>query len=439
MPKMAVMSLGCSKNLVDTEIMLGRLVDAQWQVTPNFEEAELILVNTCGFIESAKQESIEGILEMARYKLPEVGRCKKLVVAGCLVQRYRQELGQDIPEVDHWIGLQEVAQIARIITGETVPASNSPASSFLNNQNLSRYRVTLKHTAFLKIAEGCNHRCAYCAIPIIKGGFRSRNPEAIIKEAVTFVQSGVKELNIIAQDITMYGRDLSKGLNLRTLLEEIIATAHPEWIRLLYAYPSGVTRDLLELMAAEPTICKYLDLPLQHIQGRLLKLMNRPESPEFIRERVQFIRETVPGITLRTTFITGFPSETEEEFLQLHQFVAEGHFNHVGAFAYSKEEQTPAYSFSGHLSEQVKKDRQERLLKTQREISKGFLTKFVGKQVVILVDRVLENQEAIGRTQAQAPEVDGVVHLRDYHGQAGEFIVGIVTGNDSYNLFAKPV
>lgn len=440
MPKMAVVSLGCSKNLVDTEIMLGRLVDAQWELTLNFEEAALILVNTCGFIETAKKESIEQILEMARYKLPDVGQCQKLVVAGCLVQRYRRELGADIPEVDHWIGLQEVPQIAGIIAGEVDRAGDAAREpSFLNNQNFERYRVTLKHTAFLKIAEGCNHRCAYCAIPIIKGGFHSRNPGAILSEAVALVRTGVKELNIIAQDITMYGADLANGFNLRILLEEIISKARPDWIRLLYAYPSGITEELLQLIRSEPTICKYLDIPLQHINGRLLKLMNRPDSPEFLRDRLRLIRETVPGMTLRTTFITGFPSETDEEFAELQQFVEEGHFEHVGAFAYSREEQTVAYRLPDQISDQVKEARQQQLLNAQQGISRNFLAELVQKQEPILVDRILADGKAIGRTQALAPEVDGVVYLQGFHGQAGEFVSGIITGSDSYNLFARPV
>ncbi len=435
MPKMAVVSLGCSKNLVDTEIMLGRLVKHDWELTSDFSEAELILVNTCGFIESAKSESIQHILEMAAYKEPGRGRCRILAVAGCLVQRYLDDLKAEIPEVDYWIGLNQLDQIAAIISGEPVQAGD--AAPFLNNENLERYRVTLSHTAFLKIAEGCSHRCAYCAIPLIKGRYRSRVPEAIVAEAVRLVQGGVKELNIIAQDITMYGRDLSRDLNLRVLLERILDEARPDWIRLLYAYPSGLDEELLRFIGTTPNICKYLDLPFQHINERILRLMNRKENREMLLERLRMIRETVPGMVLRTTFIVGFPTETDAEFEELRQFVAEGHFEHAGVFSYSREEQTPAYDLEPQIDPEVKEERRRLLLETQQRVSARLLQRFVGREERILIDKVYNDGRAIGRTEAFAPEVDGVVSVEGYDGPSGVFISRRITGNDAYNLFAK--
>ena len=434
MPKMAVVSLGCSKNLVDTEIMLGRLVKDNWELTSDFSEAELILVNTCGFIESAKAESIEHILEMATYKEPGRGSCRILVVAGCLVQRYLKDLKAEIPEVDYWIGLNQLDQIGAIVSGESVQPGD--ATPFLNNENLERYRVTLSHTAFLKIAEGCSHRCAYCAIPIIKGRYRSRNPEAVVAEAAQLVQGGVKELNIIAQDITMYGKDLSRDLNLRILLERILEEARPEWIRLLYAYPSGLNEELLQLIGSTSNICKYLDLPFQHINERILRLMNRKENRDMLLERLQMIRSIVPEMVLRTTFIVGFPTETEAEFEELRQFVAEGHFEHAGVFSYSREEQTPAYDLQPQIDPEVKEERRRLLLETQQKVSTRLLQRFVGRKERILIDKVFEGR-AIGRTEAFAPEVDGVVSVEGYQGPSGVFINRKITGNDAYNLFSK--
>lgn len=437
MSKMAVVSLGCSKNLVDTEIMLGRLTEGRWELTDNFNEAELILVNTCGFIETAKQESIEQIFEMARYKEPGVGVCRTLAVAGCLVQRYREELSAEIPEVDYWIGLHEIAQIASIVEGNRPDSTD--AKPFLNNENLTRYRATLRHTAFVKIAEGCNHFCSYCAIPLIKGKYQSRSAASIVKEIKSLVNDGTKEINLIAQDITMYGSDLPEKMNLYQLLREIVDQAHPEWIRLLYAYPSGLDEELLQYIQSEPTICKYLDLPFQHINGRLLKLMNRNDTPEFLRRQLQMIRTLIPGITLRSTFIVGFPTETEKEFEELLEFIREGHFNHVGVFAYSREERTRAYTMEPQILETIKEERRNRVLETQQGISARFLHEHVNQEERILIDRILPDGRGVGRTQGLAPEVDGVVYIRACKGKPGSFIHAKITGCDEYNLYAEEI
>jgi ribosomal protein S12 methylthiotransferase len=444
MPRIAVISLGCAKNLVDTEIMLGQIIQAGWELTRNFGEADLILVNTCGFIEDAKAESLDSIIEMAEYKKPGRGVCSKLVVTGCLVQRYAQDLAREIPEVDCWIGLDGVGSVMAEIGKAATPKSqlNFFGEPFLNNENLPRYQVTFPHTTYVKIAEGCDHRCSYCAIPLIKGRFRSRNLEAIVTEVSTLVRAGVKEINLIAQDITRYGRDLNPRVNLKNLLEEIISRAKPHWLRLLYAYPTGIDAELLEFIASQPSICKYLDLPLQHINDRILKLMNRKESPEKLREILNMIRTQIPGITLRTTFLTGFPTETEPEFEEVLALVAEGLFQHVGVFAYSAEEGTGSFAYVDDVPEIVKQERKKRILETQRHISSRKLSGLRGQKAEVLIDKISPDGQVVGRTERFAPEIDGVVYVSAAEGdqsaafQAGKFVSGMITGSDDYNLWA---
>ncbi len=441
MSTLAVVSLGCAKNLVDTEIMLGQLTGAGWQVVDDFSRAELILINTCGFIETAKSESIEQILELAEYKRPGRGVCKQFIVAGCLVQRYLTELKSEIPEVDLWLGLADIGKIVEHLKHASSQSTNlnQTEAPFLNNQNLPRFQATLPHTSFVKIAEGCNHKCSYCAIPIIKGEFHSRFLNSIVKETREMVEKGVQEINLIAQDITRYGFDLEPRASLQSLLEQMIVSSKPAWIRLLYAYPLGINESLLELMAKESSICKYLDLPIQHINSRILKKMGRPETPELIKEKIALIRKLVPGITLRTTFIVGFPSETEKEFEELLEFVKEGNFEHIGVFSYSREEGTAAYSMEPQIEEAVKEERKGRLLELQQKISKHLLAKQMNHRQTILIDKVLDNGLAVGRTQGLAPDVDGVVYVQNYQGPAGRFIQGVMIGNDEYNLIAQEI
>ncbi len=440
MRKIAVTSLGCAKNLVDTEIMLGQLTEAGWEYTPDFTQAEIILVNTCGFIESAKQESIDEILRMAEYKKPNQGKCRKLVVAGCLVQRYANDLIKELPEVDLWIGLGQIGRIADLVNGEKpIVESDFAASPFLNEANLPRWQATFKHTTFIKVAEGCSHNCAYCAIPLIKGRFRSVSPDSIVTEVKRMVDRGVKEFNLIAQDLTMYGRDLESKANLESLLERLITEAKPQWIRLLYAYPSGVDLGLLKLIAKEPSICHYLDLPLQHINGRILRLMNRSEQPDQLREKLALIKEIVPDLVLRTSFIVGFPSETEAEFGELADFISEGLFQHAGVFAYSREEGTRAFSLTPQVSEEEKERRREILLEEQGKISAKFLAGQIGKEAMVLIDKILPDGRAVSRSSAFAPDVDGVIYLEKTSRQPGEFINARITGSDVYNLTAQEI
>jgi ribosomal protein S12 methylthiotransferase len=428
--------LGCAKNLVDSEIMLGQLLGAGWELTADYSVAELILVNTCAFIESAKTESIQQILEMAEYKKPGIGQCRYLVVAGCLVQRYPVQLARDLPEVDYWVGLGEIGEIVAKITQQlprTLPVIKAP---FLNESDLPRFQATLPHTAYVKIAEGCNHWCAYCAIPLIKGKFRSRSLNSIVREVQQLVAAGVKEINLIAQDLTMYGRDLTPATNLTTLLQTLITAARPEWIRLLYAYPSGIDRPLLELISKEASLCKYLDLPLQHCNARILKLMNRPETPKQVREKLTLIRSVIPQVVLRTTLIVGFPSETAAEFSQLLQFVRENRFEHLGVFCYSREEQTAAYEIQPQIRAAIKERRKRRVLETQQVISSQYLAKQVGNTELVLVDRILADGRAVGRGQGFAPDVDGVVYLEGYQGEPGVLVRCRIIGSDAYNLTA---
>ena len=438
MSKVAVVSLGCAKNLVDTEIMLGQFMDGGFELTQNFAEADVILVNTCGFIQTAKEESINHILEMAGYKNPQQGRCVKLVVAGCLVQRYAVELAREIPEVDAWISLADIGSVIDWMDKPGRTTSNQSEGPFLNNQNLRRYRVTLPHTTYVKIAEGCDHRCSYCAIPLIKGGYRSRNPESIVKEIIALVQSGVREINLIAQDITMYGRDLPGNPDLKELLSRIIREANPSWIRLLYAYPTGIDDKLLEFIASQATICKYLDLPLQHVNSRILRMMNRPHTTDRIVHLLDKIKSAIPDIVLRSTFITGFPSESESEFKELLDFINQGYFQHVGVFTYSVEEGTQASQYKPKIKESVKQARRNQLLQSQRSISARFLAGLVGEQFDILIDKVLPDGSMVGRTTFLAPEVDGVVYCNNFSGSPGDIKPAKMIRSDDYNLWAGP-
>ncbi len=438
MSKIGVISLGCSKNLVDTEIMLGQLIGAGWELTDDLTRSDLILINTCGFIGPAKEESIQNICEAIQYKQPGKGVCTKLVVTGCLVQRYAKDLAKELPEVDLWIGLGEIGELMDWVGAESdlrhAPDVNK--QPFLNDQNLNRFQVTVPHLAYVKIAEGCNHCCSYCAIPLIKGRFRSRSREAVVQEVAALVQKGVREINLIAQDITMYGKDLELRTDLVQLLKSIIEVAGPTWIRLLYAYPSGISDELLQLMKEQPSICKYLDLPIQHIEPRILKLMNRHDTPELIRERLGRIREAIPEIVLRTTLIVGFPTETTADFGVLRDFVAEGLFQHLGVFAYSREEDTAAYNLKPQLSQEVKESRRRTLMEIQQQVAGRFLATQVGQEPLMLVDKA-QGDVAIGRTQGLAPEVDGIVRVTGYAGPTGRLIRVRITGHEQYNMFAK--
>lgn len=436
--KIGVASLGCAKNLVDTEIVLGFLTEAGHELTHDPREAEIIIVNTCGFITEAKEESIEVILDMAALK--ETGSCKGLIVMGCLSQRYAQELWDEIPEIDAMLGTNELdlvpAVIERVAAGERVLERRR--GYFDYSQPYARLSTTGSHLAYLKIAEGCSHHCAFCVIPQIRGRFRSRTVESILGEAALLRKAGVKELVVIAQDSTAYGRDV--GSSIVELLQQLADLEFP-WIRLLYTYPISLNDELLQLMAKEPSLVKYVDLPLQHVSERVLRGMKRPGSYQSTLDLINKIRDKVPGVVIRSSFIVGFPGETEEDFQQLLQFLDQAQLNHVGIFKYSREENSPAYSYSGQVAEAVKERRYHEAMSLQQEISAALNRRLVGRNLQVLMEHPSEESELVmvGRHSGQAPEVDGVVYVGRGTLQPGDLVTVRITDAQAYDLVGEVV
>jgi ribosomal protein S12 methylthiotransferase len=404
-------SLGCPKNRVDTEVMLGHTAGAGHQVVANPEEAEVIVVNTCGFIGEAKQESIDAILEMARHK--QAGSCKRLVVAGCLSQRYPRELADEMPEVDHFIGTDEVGRIADAIAGGTSRVSIAETPRFLYDDIAPRRPSMATHTAYVKIAEGCDRPCAFCIIPKLRGPQRSRQPDSVVREAAGLAAAGTKEICLVAQDLTTYGTDLEAAPTLEQLLAQLAAVSGLRWIRLHYAYPSACTNGLLDVMAREARVAKYLDVPIQHIDSSVLKSMRRGYGERAVRDLCERVRQRVPGVTLRTTFIVGHPGETDEAFQRLCDFVREVPLDHVGVFNYSREEGTVAAMLPGRLPPKEIDARRRELLRIQRDLSKKRLRALRGRELEVLVEGPSDESEYLlmGRHEGQAPEIDGQVYL----------------------------
>lgn len=437
-PPVCLVSLGCAKNLVDSEVMLGLLLRAHFPVVASPAEAEVIVVNTCAFIREAKEEAIETILALAHQK--REGRCRLLVVTGCLAQRYGESLPRLLPEVDVFVGTGEFPRIVDFISArrkKTLPARlylGQP--SYLYNHTTPRLNTSAPGSAYVKIAEGCSHRCSFCVIPQLRGAFRSRNPESIREEVVSLSASGVKEVNLIAQDITRYGKDLTPPATLSKLLRALGRVKDVSWIRLLYANPQNLSDALISVIAEEPRICKYLDLPLQHINPRILRAMKRKQSPERALRLVDELRTRIPNLTIRTTLMVGFPGETEGEFEELLRFVQAMEFDRVGVFAYSDEEGTVAAGLSGRVPEKVKTRRRALLMKAQAAISRKRNGRLVGTVEQCLIEHV-EGAYAIGRTAGQAPEVDGKVRiaLRQALEPGGIHPVR-VTGAETYDLRA---
>ena len=380
MLKIALESLGCSKNLVDAEIMMGILNRKGYKLVGDFEEADIILVNTCGFIESAKQESIDTILDLAQLK--ETGNLKLLIVTGCLAQRYANELKEEIPEIDAIVGTGSYQQIDEIIAN--LEKENNIVSlndiEFAYNEDLPRYVTTPDYMAYLKIGEGCDNHCTYCIIPKLRGKYRSRKIEDIVKEAKDLAAKGVKELVVIAQDTTKYGFDLYGEVKLPELLEELAQIEGIKWIRIMYSYPESITEELVKVMKKYDNICNYFDMPIQHASNRILKLMNRHTTKEDIRAKVEMIRSYLPDATLRTTIIVGFPGETDEDFKEVIEFAKEIKFDRLGAFAYSREEDTAADKLPNHLEEEVKLRRRDELMLVQQGISEELNSKKIGNE-----------------------------------------------------------
>ncbi|MHB1418776.1 MAG: 30S ribosomal protein S12 methylthiotransferase RimO [Bacillota bacterium] len=437
--KVAIVSLGCAKNLVDTENMVGVLNEAGFQLTENPEDAGVILVNTCGFITAAKEESIDVILEMAQIK--QLNPRAKLVVTGCLVQRYLGDLAETIPEIDGFLGTGKTehitAVIERVLNGERVLDASGPIKPA--EGNLPRVSLTPSATAYIKIAEGCDNRCTYCAIPSIRGPYNSRPMESIVEEAKMLVHRGVKEVVLIAQDTTVYGWDLYGEYRLSALLRQMVQVSGLEWIRLLYCHPYRIDDDLIQVIAGEPKICKYMDIPLQHAHQRVLRSMGRRGGPNQIAKLISKIRETIPDITLRTTMMVGFPGETETEFGCLLDFLQEARFDWAGVFSYSREEDTPAAAMTAQVDEEVKEERYHQLMMLQREITRERNNTWIGRVVKVLVEGKTQGDPDIyyGRTERCAPEVDGLVHFSASAAQTGEFVQVLITAVDDYDLIGE--
>jgi ribosomal protein S12 methylthiotransferase len=432
-------TLGCPKNRVDSEVMLGTLQGAGYRLEQDPARAEIIVVNTCGFIESAKEESVEAIVELAAMK--QEGRCKKLVVAGCLVQRHADELARELPEVDHFLGTGAYAEIARVVSEAQAKRLVVPDPDFVHSASTPRVNSLASHTAYLKIAEGCDNACAFCIIPKLRGAQRSRPIDDVVAEAAALAAQGTVELSLVAQDLTAYGQDLPGRIRLHHLLPELCKVDGLRWIRLHYAYPRDVPAALVEVIAAEPKIVKYLDMPLQHSSDRLLRAMRRGRDSGFLRGLLARLRARVPGIALRTSLIVGLPGETDADFEDLLRFVEEQRFERLGVFEYSPEEGTPAAEMTGQVPAALKRERFERVMEAQREIARAHQRAMIGRRVEVLVEGASEETEHLlaGRHAQQAPEIDGLTYVNDGVAYPGELVTVEVTDASDYDLVGRVV
>ena len=433
--KVGFVSLGCSKNLIDTEMAIGLFKRNNFEIVNDVEKAEIIIVNTCGFIESAKQEAINTILEMAEHK--ENGTCKYLVVMGCLVQRYKKELQKALPEVDLFIEINDYGsywdKILELLDEEEKPDT-------INNLcYMDRVISTGNKTAYLKIAEGCSNRCTYCAIPYIRGPYVSRPMEEVLEEAKKLVTAGIKELIVIAQDTTRYGEDLYGESKLSDLLNELCKIDGFEWIRFLYAYPESITDELIQTVKNNPKICNYFDIPIQHISDSVLKRMNRRTNGKQIEELINKIKKQIPDVILRTSLIVGFPGETEEDFNKLYEFVKKGYFDKLGVFTYSKEDGTPAARLKEQIHPATKKKRYNLIMSVAKDISAEKLKSYIGKEYKVLVeDTTFDHKFCVGRSYMDIPDTDGMVIIKNCDTKlVGEFVNCKVTAVNNYDLIAK--
>lgn len=440
--KVGIISLGCAKNLVDTEVMLGIMQKSGLTITPNPAEAEVLIVNTCAFITSAKEESITTILNLADYK--ENGNCRALIVAGCLGQRYRQELLDEMPEVDAIIGTTAWNKIVEVIE-ETLNGNRVILigdEKIIYSAKTPRILTTPSYTAYVKISEGCDHSCAFCAIPLIRGKQISRPIEDIKAEVEKLAKSGVKEINLIAQDTTNYGRDLYGEVKLCALLRELVKVKKIHWIRILYSYPQSFTDELIDLIASEPKICNYVDLPLQHAADTVLKRMHRPDTRAQIENLLKKLREKIPGVSIRSTFIVGYPGETDAEFEELKIFLQEQRLDKVGVFVYSPEEDTPAFKMENQISEEIAQERYHELMSIQSLISQEVNESLRGKEFEVLIEgRDAEVAEVVeGRSYREAPEVDGQIYIEnDNKSNAGDIVRVKILDGFVYDLAAEKI
>ena len=477
--KIGFVSLGCPKNLVDSEVMMGMLASAGAEITPRAEDADVIVVNTCSFIDVAKQESVDTILRMAEYKTSSenpTGRAQKLIVAGCLVERYRNEIQKNIPEVDAVVGtgeLQQILQAAGLAQPAAVALDTSPfrilngrpegnarqqagrfarkewegaiadLPNYLYDDATPRLLATPRHAAYIKIAEGCDHPCAFCIIPQLRGKFRSRRFESVIAEAQRLAQNGAREITLIGQDTTCYGEDLGLNDGLALLLERLAQIEELRWIRFLYAYPNKITGKLLEVIAANPKVCSYIDLPLQHASAPVLKAMKRGGGSEIFLKSIEKMRRMIPNLTLRTSFIVGFPGETEPHFRELCDFVRAAEFDWLGVFSYSDEEGAQAFHLGTKVSPGTIERRRRELMHVQRQISKRKKKAWIGREFDVLLEGPAEETDLLwqGRTEMHAPEIDGKLYVNDFGGitdpQPGQFYRCQLTEARDYDVIAR--
>ena len=438
MTKVGFISLGCCKNLVDTEVMLYNLHAAGFEITPDEEEAEIIVINTCGFIESAKGEAIDNILDAAELK--KYGKCRHIIATGCLAERYREEVMKELPEVDALVGIGSLSDIAdacrAVMRGEKYTSFRDKETSALGGD---RIITTEPHTAYLKVSEGCDNLCTYCAIPLIRGKHRSRTIEDIVKEAKDLERMGVKEVNLIAQDTTRYGLDIYGEYSLARLVRAITEETNIPWIRLLYCYPDKITDELIEEFHTNDRLVKYMDIPVQHISDSVLKRMNRHGGKALILDAIKKLRCQVPDIILRTTAMVGFPGETDEDFTELCEFVKEARFDRFGAFTFSPEEGTPAAEMDDQIDEQVKQDRYDILMQTQLTVSEEKNAEKIGSTLTVLCDGFDRIAEIYyGRSYADAPDVDGKVYFKSKNAvNPGEFVKVVITEALDYDLIGE--
>lgn len=444
--KVGFVSLGCPKNQLDTEIMLHEVASAGYEITPDETEADVVIINTCGFIESAKKEAIENILDIAWLKKNR--SLKAIIVTGCLAERYRESILEEFPEVDAVLGVGSIHNVVEAVEAVTVKkkkGSKKKYSSFEDKEAVrlggDRILTTPEYYSYLKIAEGCDNRCAYCAIPSIRGKFRSRPMEELVAEAKQLEALGVRELNIVAQDITRYGQDLYGEYRLAELLRKITQETAIPWIRLLYCYPDKVTDELVAEIRDNPRILKYIDLPLQHISDRMLKAMNRHGDGKTVRGVIEKLRREIPDIVIRTTFIVGFPGETEEDFEELCEFVHNAKFERAGVFPYSREEGTAAYDMPDQIEEQIKQDRMDILMRDQLDINEARNRTKIGKVITVLCEDYDPVSEVhFGRSAEDAPEIDGKVYFRSEHRIApGSFVQVKIREVLDYDLMGRAV
>ncbi len=445
MKKIGIVSLGCPKNAVDTEYLLGDLVNTGYEITPNQEEADILVVNTCGFIESAKRESVDAILEMALLKTD--GKCRKLIVTGCLSERYSDDLLKEIPEIDHIFGVNQYPRLKQLLR-ETGPSSGTtqsrnqmhgPAEYF--EPYARRILTTPFYSAYLKISEGCSNKCSFCIIPKMRGNIRSQPLESLVTEARQLAEKGVVELNLISQDTTMYGLDLRMKNGLIRLLQSLVEVQGIEWIRLFYCYPTFIDTELIEFIAAETKVCPYIDVPLQHTHDEMLAKMKRQEREKKVRSMLEEIRSKIPGVALRTTFITGFPGETEAHFRHMLDFVQETRFDHLGAFTYSHEEGTTAYDYPDDVPQKIKQERKDELMKVQKEICLQRNQSKIGEVHPVLVEGAdaEESYLVTGRMPTQAPEIDGQVIIEASDVEPGQIVPMRIIAATDYDVVATRI